>query len=74
MSDAVSGEDLKAVEALAQRVGVPFRGVWLDVAKEVAQARVAARTADASDATPQVVERQYGYDLGVITWERRTPR
>jgi uncharacterized protein len=58
-------------EALALRTGVPFEGVWLDVPKEVAQARVAQRKADASDATPAVVERQFGYDLGDITWRRR---
>jgi aminoglycoside phosphotransferase family enzyme/predicted kinase len=60
-----------AAEALAVKLGVPFEGIWLDVPKEVAQARVAARTGDASDATPAVVERQFGYDLGRITWQRR---
>jgi predicted kinase len=49
---------------------VPFEGLWLDVPKEVAMARVAERKADASDATPAVVERQYGYDLGSISWRR----
>ncbi len=62
-----------AAEALAARMEVPFQGIWLDVPKEVAQQRVAARKADASDATPKVVERQFGYDLGSIRWERRTP-
>jgi predicted kinase len=50
---------------------VPFEGIWLDVPKEVAQARVANRQADASDATAAVIERQFGYDLGRITWQRR---
>lgn len=59
-----------AAEALAERVGVPFEGLWLDVPKDVAQARVAARQGDASDATPAVVERQFGYDLGEIRWRR----
>src|SRR5260370_18454917 len=58
-------------EALALKVGVPFEGIWLDVPKEVAQARVANRKSDASDATPAVIERQFGYDLGRITWQRR---
>ena len=64
-------EERQAAEALARKVGVPFEGLWLDVPKEVAQARVAARTGDASDATPNVIERQFGYDLGEITWQRR---
>ena len=57
-------------EALAARVDVPFEGVWLDVPKELAMERVAQRKADASDATPDVVERQFGYDLGNISWRR----
>lgn len=60
----------EAAEALARRAGVPFEGLWLDVPKDVAQARVAARQGDASDATPAVVERQFGYDLGEIRWRR----
>lgn len=64
-------EERAASEELARKIGAPFRGIWLDVAKEVAMARVAHRTGDASDATPQVVERQYGYDLGEIRWQRR---
>ncbi|TAJ85109.1 bifunctional aminoglycoside phosphotransferase/ATP-binding protein [Reyranella sp.] len=62
-----------AAEALAAKMGVPFQGIWLDVPKDVAQQRVAARKADASDATPEVVERQFGYELGAIRWERRAP-
>jgi len=57
-------------EALAARVDVPFDGIWLDVPKEVAMTRVAQRKGDASDATPAVVERQFAYDLGSITWRR----
>ena len=49
---------------------MPFTGLWLDVTREVALARVAARKGDASDATPQVVERQQAYDLGLLTWAR----
>jgi aminoglycoside phosphotransferase family enzyme/predicted kinase len=64
-------DERAAAEALAQRVGVPFQGIWLDVPKDVAQRRVTDRKGDASDATASVVERQFGYDLGVIDWERR---
>ena len=64
-------DEREAAEALATRVGVPFEGIWLDVPKEIAQARVASRKGDASDATPEVVERQFGYDLGSVGWKRR---
>ena len=64
-------QERRAAEALADKVGAPFEGLWLDVPKDVAQARVAGRTGDASDATPDVVERQFAYDLGEIGWARR---
>lgn len=64
-------EERATAEALARKVGVAFEGTWLDIPKEVAQARVAARKGDASDATPAVVERQFGYALGEIGWKRR---
>jgi aminoglycoside phosphotransferase family enzyme/predicted kinase len=63
-------EERQMAEALARDTGVPFDGLWLEVPKAVAQARVAGRGADASDATPAVVDRQFGYDLGAIGWRR----
>jgi hypothetical protein len=63
-------EERRMAEVLAREVGVPFEGLWLEVPREVAQARVAGRYGDASDATPAVVERQFRYDLGEITWRR----
>jgi predicted kinase len=41
-------------EALAQDLGVPFCGLWLEVPLAVALARIEARTDDASDATARV--------------------
>jgi len=64
-------EERGAAEALARKIGVPFQGIWLDVPKDLAQQRVTDRKGDASDATASVVERQFGYDLGAIDWERR---
>lgn len=58
------------IEQVAKRCGVRFDGIWLEAAPDVLQARVAARKGDASDATPQVVEQQLGYDLGNIGWHR----
>ena len=64
-------EERGAAEALGRKLSVPFHGLWLDIPKDVAQARVAERQGDASDATPAVVERQFSYALGDISWERR---
>jgi aminoglycoside phosphotransferase family enzyme/predicted kinase len=57
-------------QSLAQRMGVSFAGYWLDADPAILKARVAARHGDASDATPEVVDRQLGYDLGVMRWQR----
>lgn len=70
--DAVfaSPAEREAVEQLARRTGAAFGGLWLEGPADALKARVAARLDDASDATPQVVDRQLGYDLGAITWSR----
>lgn len=44
--------------ALAAECGVAFRGAWMQAPLEVLEARVAARTGDASDATVAVVREQ----------------
>jgi aminoglycoside phosphotransferase family enzyme/adenylate kinase family enzyme len=60
----------REVETLARRSGVAFTGLWLEAPREVLRARAAARRADASDATPGVVDRQLAEDPGTITWHR----
>jgi predicted kinase len=60
----------EAVAKLATRLGVPFTGFWLDAPADVLKERAGERTGDASDATPQVVERQLGYETGSIDWIR----
>lgn len=52
-------EDRRSAEAVAQRTGVAFTGIWLDVGLDALKRRVAERGADASDATEDVVERQW---------------
>ncbi len=52
---------------LATRAGAPFIGLWLDAPLNVLKDRVSARRDDASDATADVVERQYGRDPGDLT-------
>lgn len=48
----------------------PWIGCWLEADPAVLMQRVAARTGDASDATPAVVLRQCGFDLGPVEWFR----
>ena len=45
-------------EALAAACGVPFHGAWLEAPLAALEARVAARTGDASDATVEVLRDQ----------------
>jgi aminoglycoside phosphotransferase family enzyme/predicted kinase len=46
------------IEQVAASQAVPFTGLWLTATEAVMTQRVADRTGDASDATPQVVHRQ----------------
>jgi uncharacterized protein len=57
-------EERDALAALATGRGVPFTGLWLDAPPRVLRDRVAARVGDVSDATPEVVDVQLGYDIG----------
>ncbi len=57
-----------AIEAIATRADVPFRGLWLEAAPLAMRARVAARRGDASDATVAVVERQLANAPRVPDW------
>ena len=70
--DGVFGEPAhrEAAAELAREAGTPFAGLWLDAPEETLVARVAARTGDASDATPEVVRRQLAADFGPIGWLR----
>lgn len=56
--------------ALARRCGVPFAGAWLDASPDVLQARVAARTNDASDADLRVLAMQLQQQPGDLSWTR----
>ena len=70
--DAVHGRPVErdALEALAEGLGVPFQGLWLDAPLDVRTERVGARRGDASDADAAVVAQQESYDLGEIGWAR----
>ena len=60
----------RAIARVAERAGVPFRGLWLEAPRRVLEQRVRERTHNPSDATPAVIARQLRYDLGPMEWER----
>ena len=70
IADAVFAlpEQRAEIERVAAEAGVPFTGLWLESNPEIAAQRIDARTANASDATVAVLEKQLTYDLGPITW------
>lgn len=72
IADAVFArpEQRAAIEAVARDAALPFAGFWLEVAPEIAAARILARRPDVSDATPEVLSRQLAYPLGRIDWTR----
>lgn len=47
-----------------------FQGIWLEAPLDILRARIAARTGDASDATPAVLEAAAAIDAGKINWCR----
>ena len=63
--------DRSAIEAAAAAAaGTAFVGLWLDAPPAVLMARVAARSADVSDADAPVVQAQLHADVGEMHWAR----
>ncbi len=64
--DAVhaKSEERLAIAKVAEREGVAFTGLWLEVPIATMEQRVAARGADVSDADIGVLRQQLAYDLG----------
>ncbi len=63
--------DRDRIDALANDLGVPFQGIWMDVSKEIMFERINARTHDASDATAEILEAQLARSTGIDTsWLR----
>ncbi|WP_138466246.1 bifunctional aminoglycoside phosphotransferase/ATP-binding protein [Poseidonocella sp. HB161398] len=56
------------IAAAAEAAGVPFTGLWLDVAPQILRDRVAARRDSVSDATGDVLEAQLARGTGEIRW------
>ena len=67
---ALRPEERESFAAVARKAGVPFTGIWLDAPLAALSRRVAARRGDASDATPEIVERQSRVDPGPLDWTR----
>ncbi|WP_324827692.1 AAA family ATPase [Qipengyuania zhejiangensis] len=59
------------IERLAASLDVPFTGLWLQAPRATLHARVLARKGDASDAGPDVVDRQMARCIGSLgSWNR----
>lgn len=63
-----SGPRRQALQDLAQEIGVPFSGYWLDAPLDVREERVAARTHDVSDATVALLAVQASRSQPVRGW------
>jgi len=59
-----------AISDMTSDAGARFDGIWLEATAELLKARVANRSGDASDATPDVVQRQVAAGAGDISWHR----
>ena len=57
-----------AIEGVAKKVGVPFKGIWLDAPRDTLERRILHRRGDASDADIGVLARQIDRDIGTMTW------
>ena len=63
-------EERAAVRALAEAHGAAFTGFWLEAPADVLRQRVSQRVGDVSDATPDVVDAQLGYEIGALDFRR----
>lgn len=72
IADAVFArpEQRAAIEAVARRLDLRFEGLWLEASPDAMRQRIEKRQANASDATPEVLERQLTYALGDLAWPR----
>jgi uncharacterized protein len=63
-------EERAAAKAVAAEAGAQFSGFWLEGQPDQLRDRLAARTGDASDAVPAVLDEQLARDPGPIDWEK----
>ncbi|OYX88556.1 MAG: hypothetical protein B7Y75_00460, partial [Azorhizobium sp. 35-67-5] len=67
-------DERAAIAAVARTQGAAFTGLWLEAPADLLRTRVEARRNDASDATPEVVDRQERYEIGELAWARLDAR
>lgn len=61
-------DDRRHMRAIAEQLGVPFSGFWLEARADTLQSRIASRPKGQSDATLDVLEMQLAKDLGTMDW------
>lgn len=72
IADAVFADQAQRekIERVAERLDVPFTGLWLAAAERHLVERVEARQGDASDATADTVRTQLARHSGPMTWDQ----
>lgn len=70
--DAVFQEESLRTEAqnVAQRLGLPFTGIWMEAPTPLLVSRIKHRQNDSSDADESVLRMQLNKAPGLITWTR----
>ncbi|MCP5080973.1 MAG: AAA family ATPase [Alphaproteobacteria bacterium] len=72
ITDAVFADQdqREKIERVAERLGIPFTGLWLAAPESDLVERVEARRGDASDATADTVRTQLTQPTGLMTWDQ----
>jgi aminoglycoside phosphotransferase family enzyme/predicted kinase len=68
--DAVAADpaERKSFADTALAAGVPFTGLWLEASPPLLDQRIRNRRNDVSDATPDVLRQQLGWNIGRLDW------
>jgi predicted kinase len=63
-------DERSAIQRLAEDIGIPFYGIWLDAPEGTAISRIAGRQGGPSDADAAVLAAQIERGCGTVTWRR----
>jgi predicted kinase len=61
-------DERESAAALARRAGARFDGLWLELPRDLAAARIRERRSDVSDATVDVLDAQLAREAGPVAW------